>query len=484
MIDIQQKFLDLTDYTYIYGDEDQLLDRLPENLIKDEVGNWYLEIGKSETMFCCHLDTAAHKKEKVIHDIFRTTAGDVGIGTTGNTILGADDKAGVVLLMKLIENNIPGLYYFFVGEEVGRVGSGGIYKKNEEKFKKYKRCIAFDRRDYGSIITRQMGRICCSNEFTDALIEQFNKVSKLKFENDPTGIYTDSATFMDTIPECTNLSVGYFNEHSVEEVINMTYLIKLADAIVQIKWEELPTIRKAEAPVYNYQKPFYNNKKTKRSTTYLDDEELEDIFYEVDNLMESVTNMYCSNLDEFIPEEDMIYISYGDPDHKTVVIIHYDGTIKVGSTTYNDVMDFEDELELYYGHVKKTKHKNSAPNWDNDDVDYTEFTSMDDMVDDVDDVNVVDYDKIISDESNKYLGKSFISPNNMEGFIFDVLSIVYEKNRPYILQKEMIELLNKRNKKIEGLIMWLEDRDNNPDKTYGLFWDEKRKRFYMDDNIE
>jgi hypothetical protein len=479
MIDIQQKFLDLTDYTYVYGDEDQLLDRLPENLIKDEVGNWYLEIGKSDTMFCCHLDTAAHKKEKVIHDIFHTKDGDVGIGTTGTTILGADDKAGVVLLMKLIENNIPGLYYFFVGEEVGRVGSSGILRKNEEKFKKYKRCIAFDRRDYGSVITKQMGRTCCSDEFVDALIEQFSKVSKLIFHNDPGGIYTDSATFMDIIPECTNLSVGYFSEHSVEEVINMTYLIRLSEAIVKIKWDNLPTVRKAEPMVYNW--PKHSFTKSRRVTDYLDDEDLEDIFYDVDNLMESVINMYCSNIDDFVPEEEMHYVSYGDADQKTIVIIHYDGSIKVGSTTYQTVMDLEDELEMFYGYKKPVDHNiNDYPNWDDHDDNYISFNDKGNKEKDID---IVDYDKIISDGSNKYLGKSFISPNNMEGFIFDILSIVYEKGRPYVLQKEMLEILNKRNKKIEGLIMWLEDRNNDPDKTYGLSWDEKRRRFYMDDDM-
>ena len=42
------------------------------------------------------------------------------------TILGADDKAGMVILLYMIEKKIPGLYYFFIGEEVGCIGSNAF----------------------------------------------------------------------------------------------------------------------------------------------------------------------------------------------------------------------------------------------------------------------------------------------------------------------------------------------------------------------
>ena len=104
-MNIQEKFIDLTDYTYCLGDEYLLLPKLPPELQEDVTGNYWMKIGESETMFCCHLDTAAFEKEKVVHDIFQTKKGDTGIGTDGSTLLGADDKAGVVILMNLIENN-------------------------------------------------------------------------------------------------------------------------------------------------------------------------------------------------------------------------------------------------------------------------------------------------------------------------------------------------------------------------------------------
>jgi hypothetical protein len=61
---------------------------------------------------------------------------------------------------------------------------------------------------------------------------------------DPTGVFTDSANFIDLIPECTNVSVGYFNEHTHNEIQNITYLEQLAEACVAVEWENLDVSRK------------------------------------------------------------------------------------------------------------------------------------------------------------------------------------------------------------------------------------------------
>ncbi len=47
-----------------------------------------------------------------------------------------------------MNEKVPGLYYFFIGEEVGGIGSGKVARdyKNIEYLKEIKRCISFDRR--------------------------------------------------------------------------------------------------------------------------------------------------------------------------------------------------------------------------------------------------------------------------------------------------------------------------------------------------
>ena len=177
-------------------------------------------------MFTCHLDTATSKKVKVNHivEIEDDPDKQIFVNTDGRTILGADDKSGVIILIHMIENKVPGLYYFFIGEEKGTVGSSGILKKNPTFFKDYKKCISFDRKAYGSVITKQFGTSCCSDEFSSALVQELQNACGTKFHQDPTGVYTDSAVFMDDISECTNISVGYFNEHTHNEHQNITIL--------------------------------------------------------------------------------------------------------------------------------------------------------------------------------------------------------------------------------------------------------------------
>jgi len=235
---IKELFLELTKINTPYKTEYKIEHLLPKNIKKDEFGNYYLRIGKSKTIFTAHLDDASWGGNEPVEHVFN---GEF-IETDGSTILGADDKAGVVVLLYMIHNNVPGTYYFFLGEESGMQGSKGILKIKPDWFKtNFKRCISFDRRGYGSIISRQMGQQCCSNEFVKSLKQQYDSLG-LVHRNDPGGIFTDSAAFIGIIPECTNLSVGYFDEHSHQESQNIKYLEKLAEVSVKVKWENLPTV--------------------------------------------------------------------------------------------------------------------------------------------------------------------------------------------------------------------------------------------------
>lgn len=242
--DVRSTFLSLTTMTYPHGHEEEVMKFMPSGLEKDEFGNYYKIIGKSETMFTSHLDTADRKQLPVT--IYSTQKdGDEIFVTDGTSILGADDKSGVSVMLYMMAHNIPGIYYFFIGEERGGIGSNQVASKFEsfEHLKGVKRCVSFDRRNYYSIITQQLGRQCCSDEFATALAKELNK-SGMKISLDPTGIYTDSASFIDEIPECTNISVGYFKEHTVEEHQNISFLERLSKACLSVNWESLPTVKK------------------------------------------------------------------------------------------------------------------------------------------------------------------------------------------------------------------------------------------------
>lgn len=254
-MNIKKTFLKLTRKTYPYGFEDQLKNYLPIGYFNDKHGNYYYQIGDSKTAFTCHLDTACKTQVEVVHKFEKNI-----ISTDGRSILGADDKAGMTILLYMIFKRVPGLYCFFIGEEVGCIGSGKA--ADDDWFQNFYRMISFDRRGTKSVITFQSSKRCCSDDFAEALSKELNKHS-LNMEPDNTGVYTDSAEFTGVIPECTNISVGYYKEHTTMEHQDIDHLIKLCLASVKIDWESLPVKRNPkdiEYKPYSYSYGTYGSK--------------------------------------------------------------------------------------------------------------------------------------------------------------------------------------------------------------------------------
>jgi hypothetical protein len=239
-MNITKKFLELTSRTYPHGTERELFHLLNKDLKEDEFGNLFIKIGESDAMFTSHLDTAT-KALCTVNHIFDKNI----IKTDGKSILGADDKAGVTIMLYMIEHNVPGLYYFFLGEEVGCIGSkkvAGVQKV--EKIPGINKVISFDRRGTGSIITFQSSKRSCSDKFGQALADELNLINKtFDYKLDKNGVLTDSIQFTSIYPECTNISVGYYSEHTFSERQDIEHLRKLAVACLTVNWNELPVDR-------------------------------------------------------------------------------------------------------------------------------------------------------------------------------------------------------------------------------------------------
>ena len=248
---IKETFLKLTSKTYPHGYEDDLARDMiknglfPADIQQDKDENYFYKIGESRTIFASHLDTVSAKHTKVNH-VFDGKL----IKTDGTTTLGADDKAGVTIMLWMIKNKIPGLYYFFIGEEVGCIGSGLASKRVFDFKGRYDRILSFDRRGTNSIITHQSFTRSCSDEFADSLASELNKGGVMDYIKDDGGVYTDSAEFTGIIAECTNISVGYYKEHSVSESQDIDHLQKLATACLSVDWENLVTSRDMNAVEY------------------------------------------------------------------------------------------------------------------------------------------------------------------------------------------------------------------------------------------
>jgi len=156
------------------------------------------------------------------------------LSTDRKSILGADDKVGCAIMAMMIRSGCPGTYCFFAGEEVGCVGSEKF--ADDTEMLDYDCCISLDRRGYDSVITHQCGRRTASDEWANSLgkiISQYTE-GVIDMSADPTGVFTDSREFRDLIPECTNLSVGYFNQHTHDEKTNVDFSFVLCMALIHM----------------------------------------------------------------------------------------------------------------------------------------------------------------------------------------------------------------------------------------------------------
>lgn len=261
-MDVKKTFLELTTKTYPYGYEDMLECHLPVGTKKDRHGNYYYRIGNSDTIFTCHLDTASKTHVGVRH-VFDLNY----IRTDGTSILGADDKAGMTVLLFMIARRVPGLYYFFIGEECGCVGSRAA-AKDKADFAGYRRMISFDRRGTTSVITHQSSLRTCSEKFARSLSAKLS-VNGMLFRPDDTGVYTDSAEFATLIPECTNVSVGYNKEHTHQESQNIEFLERLCEACATIDFDSLPVDR--DPTKYEYKSYDYGSAYGRQSGGYYHD---------------------------------------------------------------------------------------------------------------------------------------------------------------------------------------------------------------------
>ena len=207
---------------------------------RDGAGNLHIDArltDNNRTLFVAHVDTV--HRDKGPNKIRKTETHWRANGAP----LGADDGAGVAMLMHLLHSGVAGYYVFTQGEECGGIGATWLAQNRKELLAQFDRAIAFDRRGIDSVITHQgMGR-CCSDVFAQALANELCSDLTLMYSPDDTGVYTDTAEFTDVIPECTNISVGYDREHSDQESLDIQHFVALAARAACIDWDSLPTDR-------------------------------------------------------------------------------------------------------------------------------------------------------------------------------------------------------------------------------------------------
>lgn len=171
-------------------------------------------IGDCPIALVAHLDTVFADPPT---EIFYDTRKGVIWSPQG---LGADDRAGVFLILKLLAKGHRPTVIFTTGEEVGAIGAGNLVRIEKKPITELKYIIQLDRHGTSDCVFYS-----CYNPPFVKYIESFGFIEAY-------GSFTDISEICPVWGIAgVNLSVGYRNEHSIAEVLFVEPLLATLDKV-------------------------------------------------------------------------------------------------------------------------------------------------------------------------------------------------------------------------------------------------------------
>lgn len=217
--------------------------------LPDQFGNYTLIVGEAPTVaFMAHHDSVEYTNGRTKLHIGADLV--IGLDAKDQTsgCLGADDGAGIFLILEMIAANVPGLYLIFAEEESGCIGSSAYARTFPEMFDGITTAISFDRHDLhgNQVITHMYAGRTCSPLFAGELCRA---LEPLGYVPDDGGLITDSMEFLGVgdVVEVTNITVGYREHHSPFETLDFQALRTLRDVLLTVSFGSLP-VRHDPAP--------------------------------------------------------------------------------------------------------------------------------------------------------------------------------------------------------------------------------------------
>ena len=266
----------------------------------DEIGNLYITKGnaKSYGCFVAHMDEVHQIRSKY----FKTHI-------IGNTIfgydhraeafagIGADDKNGIYIVLKLLEEAKEMKAVLFVEEEIGCIGSRGA---DMQFFDDCRYAVQIDRKGNKDFITTAAGQELCGDSFyevTEAAKYGYTKT---------VGAMTDIMQLKENglnIAGC-NLSCGYYNPHTDNENTNLADLQNCFNLCLHIL--DRVTTMQPHTPInryynynqphtqtdiyYDYKRPYYEEEEERIND--LEQQEVESILENIIYSDEYINNLY------------------------------------------------------------------------------------------------------------------------------------------------------------------------------------------------
>lgn len=207
--------------------------QLPGNISmsKDKFGNLYVVKGESESYPCLvsHIDQVSHCNHSKDFKAIETRDIIFGYSPKNRRFenLGADDKNGVFICLECLKKHDAIKVVFFREEEVGCRGSSEAMMSF---FDDIRFVIQPDRKGNSDLITNISYSELCSEKFLEEV-----EPEKWGYREE-NGLMTDVLTLKENGlgVSCINVSCGYYNPHTDEEVTVKKDLMKSLSFIEHI----------------------------------------------------------------------------------------------------------------------------------------------------------------------------------------------------------------------------------------------------------
>ena len=175
------------------------------------VGNQIYRIRPNEPMLCAHMDQVSNRplQELILYNSM----------IEGDANLGADDKNGIWICLKLLEEFPNTSFIFSTGEENG-CDIDIILELEKDNLDDVLYCLVFDRRN-GTDIVGTLNNYC----FEDLENTVYNLGIDLGFKPNA-GIFSDCDMLSIYGVPCVNISCGYYNSHTNNEFTDLDELLR------------------------------------------------------------------------------------------------------------------------------------------------------------------------------------------------------------------------------------------------------------------
>lgn len=210
-------------YKCISNMDQEMLRKSLVNILKKDFSNviatkeYIMAQGETPVALVAHLDTVfTYGKRRIYYD----KEADVMWSPHG---LGADDRAGVFAILQILRQGLRPTVIFTTDEELGCMGADKLTMDYMDAPWPIHYIIEVDRQGANDCVFYG-----CNNEVFEKYINDFGFVTHI-------GSYSDISAICPAWGIAgVNLSVGYINEHSLQETLHVKYLERTIDKIKEM----------------------------------------------------------------------------------------------------------------------------------------------------------------------------------------------------------------------------------------------------------